>query len=329
MDVQKLIKQIAESERNNKKMEEERDHLMNEVQMSEERLQKKYDELKKRLADTKKKGRQIRQEICELETKKRKLDHDEKLIDSLIHGEVVVLHQTESENQLTEDGGIETTDMSGVVQQAETETARNIFNENDNPSVLSQMKAVKVSVVHMEHQEEINKAIESQEKVCEQNAELMDKVNRLKKLMRPDVEMTDQEMIQLVKDVEELKVEMEENKKEMKRTQREFMTAHSATLEVLGAAGELKVSNKRFNTKGQIHIRCMLCTMGFDDMELRRQHILVYHWKDMETTVSSNIVMYVQLSILIFLKRCEFNETKLLGPITFLPKVFLFMFISQ
>ena len=55
------------------------DHLMNEVQMSEERLQKKYDELKKRLADTKKKGRQIRQEICELETKKRKLDHDEKL----------------------------------------------------------------------------------------------------------------------------------------------------------------------------------------------------------------------------------------------------------
>lgn len=155
-------------------------------------------------------------------------------------------------------------------------------------------------VQDMGHQKQINAPIESNEKVCKQTTEVMEKAESLRKLMRPDIQMTDEEVIELVKDVEQLKVEMEENKKEMKRTQREFMTAHSTTLEVLWSAGKVKLTRTRFNAKGERQVRCMFCTMAFDQMEVRKQHILVYHWKDMETTVSSNIIIQVDLLIIHF-----------------------------
>lgn len=125
MDVEKLIKQITECKEKNRKLEQERNQWKDKVQMSEQRIQKKYDELKRKLAHAEEEGRNIKEEIRELETKKRKLDHDEKLIDKFIDEE-----------------------MAGdtVVQQNTTETkSDNILHKNEtlqseSLSVLSQMK---------------------------------------------------------------------------------------------------------------------------------------------------------------------------------------------
>ena len=67
-------------------------------------------------------------------------------------------------------------------------------------------------------------------------------------------------------------------------TTTQFITAHLATMEVLGVAGEVKYS-ERFSRKGPRDVRCMFCIMVFDSQEMRRRHILGYHWKAFEVTV--------------------------------------------
>ena len=54
---------------------------------------------------------------------------------------------------------------------------------------------------------------------------------------------------------------------QMKSTASAFMSAHAATMAVLGAAGKVKY-HERFSEKGVRNVRCMFCTMAFDNIEV-------------------------------------------------------------
>ena len=90
-------------------------------------------------------------------------------------------------------------------------------------------------------QEAVTKAVDRNEKVNEEYERVIEKVENLKKMLRPGVVMTDEEMIDLVKDIGGLKAEIEKSKHYMKGATCAFMSAHSVTLEVLGSAGKVKV----------------------------------------------------------------------------------------
>ena len=70
-----------------------------------------------------------------------------------------------------------------------------------------------------------------------------------------------------------------------------FMGAHSVTLEVLGSAGEVKLTDGRFGRKGPWEVKCMFCRMEFDGHELQRKHILRYHWNEVQIEVSINVIL--------------------------------------
>ena len=53
---------------------------------------------------------------------------------------------------------------------------------------------------------------------------------------------------------------MEKAEVQIKSSSSAFMTAHLATMQVLGVAGEMKYS-ERFSRKGPRDVRCMFCTM--------------------------------------------------------------------
>ena len=78
---------------------------------------------------------------------------------------------------------------------------------------------------------------------------------------------------------------MEKAEVQMKSHLLAFMTAPLATMEVFGVAWEVKY-NERFSSKGPRDVRCMFCIMVFDGHEMRKGHILSYHWKVFEVTVS-------------------------------------------
>ena len=124
---------------------------------------------------------------------------------------------------------------------------------------------------------------------------MIEKVENLKKMLRLGVVMTDEEMIDLLNDIDGLKAEMEKSQDAMKGSTSAFMGAHSVTLEVVGSAGEVKLMNERFSRKGPWKVKCMFCTMQFDGHELQRQHILKYHWNEVQIEVSINVIVQVQL----------------------------------
>ena len=84
MQIEELVEKIHESERKNSVLEKKRDELNDEVTKSEERIQKKFEMLQKRLADEEARGRCMMDEISGLEVKRKKLDDIEKLLDKVI-----------------------------------------------------------------------------------------------------------------------------------------------------------------------------------------------------------------------------------------------------
>ena len=113
-------------------------------------------------------------------------------------------------------------------------------------------------------QEAVTEAIDRHEKVDEEYERVMKNVENLKQMLRPDVVMSDEEMVDLLKDINELKAEMQKSKDNMKGATSAFMGAHSVTLEVLGSAGEVKLMDGRFSRKGRCEVKCMFCHMEFD-----------------------------------------------------------------
>ena len=97
--------------------------------------------------------------------------------------------------------------------------------------------------------------------------------------------MIDEELQHLVNEIEDYRKKMEQAEVQMKSSFLAFMTAHLATMEVLAVAGEIKYS-EMLNRKGPRDVRCMFCTMVFDSHEMRKGHVLSYHWKVFEVTVS-------------------------------------------
>ena len=99
-------------------------------------------------------------------------------------------------------------------------------------------------------QKAVTEAIDRHEKVDDEYERAIKKVENLKQLWRPGVVMSDEEMVDLVKDIDGLKAEIQKSKDNMKGATSAFMGAHSVTLEVLGSAGEVKLMDGRFSRKG-------------------------------------------------------------------------------
>ena len=110
-------------------------------------------------------------------------------------------------------------------------------------------------------------------------------VTCLRKLLVPDVQIPDQELQDLVSEIEEYKQNMVKVEAQMRSTTSDFMSAHAATMEVLGVAGKVKY-DERLRKKGVRDVRCMFCTMVFENVEVQKKHILTAHWKVFTATVS-------------------------------------------
>ena len=113
------------------------------------------------------------------------------------------------------------------------------------------------------------------------------KMKDLKRLLVCDMQMSDEELKNLVTEVEDYSQKMAKAEVQMKSTSSAFMAAHLATMEVPGVAGKVKY-NKRFSKKGSRDVRCMLCFVVWylTANEVCKGHILTAHWKVFEATVS-------------------------------------------
>ena len=111
------------------------------------------------------------------------------------------------------------------------------------------------------------------------------RVRCLGKPIVPDVLMTDKELHDLVHEIEKYEQNMVKADIQMRSTTSAFLSAHAATMEVLGVAGKVKY-HKRFRKKGVTGVRCLFCSMGFENMELHKKHIVIAHWKVFTLTVS-------------------------------------------
>ena len=138
--------------------------------------------------------------------------------------------------------------------------------------------------------EAVTAAVDRHEKVNEEYERVIEKVENLK-MLRQDVVMTDEEMIDLVKDIDGMKVKIEKSKNDMKGATSAFRGAHSVTLEVLGSADEVKFTDGRFSWKGPREVKCMFCNMEFDGHELCRKCILRYHWHEVQIEVSIHVII--------------------------------------
>ena len=92
-----------------------------------------------------------------------------------------------------------------------------------------------------------------------------------------DVEMSDKELRDLICEVEEYKEHMPKAERQMKNTTSAFLSAHAATMEVLGAAGKVKY-DQTFRKRSAKEVRCMFCSMMFENMGQRKKHITTAHW---------------------------------------------------
>ena len=109
-------------------------------------------------------------------------------------------------------------------------------------------------------------------------------------MLRPGVVMSDEKMIDLVKDIDRLKAEMEKSKDNMKGTTSALIGVHSVTLEVLGSAGEVKLMDGRFSRKGGWEVK-LFCNMEFDQHDLCRRYILTYHLHDVQIEVNMHVII--------------------------------------
>ena len=111
------------------------------------------------------------------------------------------------------------------------------------------------------------------------------KADKLKPFLAQGVQIQEEELVNLVRDIEDYKKSMEIAEREMRESMSAFMAAHGTTLEVLGEAGRIKYK-QRFHTKVSKDVKCIFCTMQFPTAELWTKHIIDCHWAIFEHTVS-------------------------------------------
>ena len=100
-----------------------------------------------------------------------------------------------------------------------------------------------------------------------------------------DVEMNDKDLQDLICKVEEYKEHMAKAERQMKNTTSAFLSAHAATMEVLGAAGKVKY-DQTFRKRSAKEVRCMFWSMTFENMGQRKKHIMTAHWTVFTANVS-------------------------------------------
>ena len=118
------------------------------------------------------------------------------------------------------------------------------------------------------------------------------KVRCLRKLLVHDVEMTDKELQDLICEIEEYKENMAKAERQMKSTTSAFLSAHAAMMEVLSVAGKVKY-HQTFRKKGATEVRCMFCSMGFENMELQKKHIRSFFSTAVQLQVQIHVQVYL------------------------------------
>ena len=81
-------------------------------------------------------------------------------------------------------------------------------------------------------------------------------------------------------------MELKRAENSMERTRTKFIEAHQTTMEVLKLSGEVEISSERFNKKVERKFECLFCTKRFDTSNLWKYHIFMYHWPNIEKSVS-------------------------------------------
>ena len=107
----------------------------------------------------------------------------------------------------------------------------------------------------------------------------------LKQLLAHGVEMSNEELEYLVNKIEDYKKQMAQAEKQMESSSLAFLTAHAATMVVLGMVGKVQY-HEQFSKKGLRDLRCMFCMMVFDSYKVRNRHIISCHLTVFEATVS-------------------------------------------
>ena len=97
--------------------------------------------------------------------------------------------------------------------------------------------------------------------------------------------MSYEELEDLMNEIEDYKKQMAQAEKQMESSSLVFLTAHAATMEVLGMVGKVQY-HEQFHKKGSRDVRCMFCMVVFDSYELRNRDIISCHWMVFEATVS-------------------------------------------
>ena len=128
-------------------------------------------------------------------------------------------------------------------------------------------------------------------KVCSDKVAEM--AQNLKNKLRKELSLNDEDYMEIMHEVIEYEKELKKAEKSMERSKNKFIEAHQTTMEVLKVSGEVKISNERFNKKGERKFDCVFCTKRFDTSNLWKHHILMYHWPDMEKSVSIINYFYI------------------------------------
>ena len=128
-------------------------------------------------------------------------------------------------------------------------------------------------------------------KVCSDKVAEM--AQNLKNKLRKELSLNDEDYMEIMCEVIEYEKELKKAEKSMERSKNKFIEAHQTTMEVLKVSGEVKISNERFNKKGERKFDCVFCTKRFDTSNLWKHHILMYHWPDMEKSVSIINYFYI------------------------------------
>ena len=82
------------------------------------------------------------------------------------------------------------------------------------------------------------------------NEKVKKKADELKDKLRDDIQLTDDDYMELLREVDEYEQVLKATEKEMKASQSAFMVAHGTTMKVLGVAGQVKLGGERYNKKG-------------------------------------------------------------------------------
>ena len=97
--------------------------------------------------------------------------------------------------------------------------------------------------------------------------------------------MTDKELQDLICEIEEYKEDMAKAERQMRSSTLSFLSVHAATIDVLGVAGKVKY-HQTFRKRSATEVRCMFCSVRFQNMELQKKHIMTAHWTVFTATVS-------------------------------------------